>query len=610
MPMITPLGRSIRDFRLIYKKLLVFEYLFMLLTSFAILPLLNYIFNKVMWVVGTGSLLNNDIYRLGYSYEGVAGLLAIGMIASFVLFIELGVVITIAQKHYFGQNVLIADSLLTTLRRTPRLFGFGLVQLLFLLLVLIPFVDSPLSEAFYRLFNVPIFLNTRVFNGSQLMIAIYILIVAITLYIVLRWIFVLHFIVLEGQSITEAIRSSSAMTKGKRLHLFFALFVFNGLVLGIGFVLITTVSYLPAWLDNNVLKLFTDHYTLTLSTLLAYMLTLLVMPFNLIYLTRLYYEYGLRFGIDVEDRLEMSRSLLLGRLERRITKLLSRVKRKRIVYASLALVYLCLALLVSYKANDSLVYAKWNVLVSAHRGDFESAPENSLQSVRTAIQKGYQSVELDVQLTADGTVVLHHDYQLLRMAGLKKRVSELTYDELSKLTIGTYEIPTELAEGEEAGKEKQGEIEIVRIPLLSEVLAEAKGNIKVLLDLKPYGDGESLVREVVALVTAFEMEEDVYIQSFDSKSLSLIRALNPDIRIGQILYFALGDLTTLDVDFYTIEQVMLTNKLVDEAHRHGREVWVWTVNSSRNMKEVLKYRIDGIITDYPARAQTMVELDL
>src|SRR5690606_27487056 len=99
-----------------------------------------------------------------------------------------------------------------------------------------------------------------VLNGSQIMIAIYALLLLITLYTVLRWIFVLHFIMLEGQSIKEAIRSSSIMTKGKRFRLLVSLFIFNALVLGFGFVLITAISYLPAWLDNNVLKLFTDHY--------------------------------------------------------------------------------------------------------------------------------------------------------------------------------------------------------------------------------------------------------------------------------------------------------------------------------------------------------------
>lgn len=100
------------------------------------------------------------------------------------------------------------------------------------------------------------------------------------------------------------------------------------------------------------------------------------------------------------------------------------------------------------------------------------------------------------------------------------------------------------------------------------------------------------------------------VQSFDAEALNRIRELAPEIRIGRILYFALGDLSKLDVDFYTIEQVMLTDFFVSQAHADGREVWVWTVNARRDMKEVLKYPIDGMITDAPETAQSLVEVDL
>ncbi|MOA15316.1 cytoplasmic glycerophosphodiester phosphodiesterase [compost metagenome] len=146
--------------------------------------------------------------------------------------------------------------------------------------------------------------------------------------------------------------------------------------------------------------------------------------------------------------------------------------------------------------------------------------------------------------------------------------------------------------------------------MLAEVLAEAQGKTKLIIDLKPYGPGDELARAVVSLIEHFDMVQDSYIQSFDQQTLRQIRLLNPDIKIGQILYFAVGDLSLLDVDFYTIEQVMLTKQFVDRAHKHDREVWVWTVNSERSLKEVLKYEVDGIITDYPMRAQTMVELNL
>lgn len=590
--MLKLLGRSIRDFRAAYQKLLLFEYLYMLITSFVIIPVITFIFNRVLTVVGSGTLLNSEVYQIGSTYEGVLGLIMIGLVASFALFIELSVLVIMVQQRYFGKNIAISDALFTTLRQTPRLLGFGIVQLLFFLLILIPFIESPLSESFYALFNVPIFLESRVLNASVTMTMVYILLLLILLYTVLRWIFVLHFIMLEGKSITEAIRSSLLLTSGRRLQLFLMLFLVNALVIGAGFGTLSLLSALPSWLDINILMAFTNHYSLTLSTILTYMFALLLMPVNIIFLTRLFYYFGHNKGVKAIDRLDI-RPSLLGRWENRIAVLLKNQKRTRLMYVAAAAIYLGLAIFVGLRSNESLVYAKWSVLISAHRGDAEAAPENSLPSITSAIEKGFQSVELDVQLTRDGVAVLHHDYNLKRMAGVQERVSDLTYDELRLLTIG-----------------QDAEMTNIPIPMLSEALAEAKGRIKLLLDLKPYGPSEELVQEVVGLVKQFEMEEDVYIQSFDSYTLMHIRTLAPDIKIGQILYIALGNLSDLDVDFYTIEKVMLTKTLVDQAHADGREVWVWTVNSERNLKEVLKFQIDGIVTDYPLLAQSIVELNL
>lgn len=590
--MLKLLGRSIRDFRASYKKLLLFEYLYMLITSFVIIPVITFIFNRVLTVVGSGRLLNGEVYQIGSTYEGVLGLIMIGLVASFALFIELCVLVIMVQQRLIGKSVAISDAVLTTLRQTPRLFGFGIVQLLFFLLVLIPFIESPLSESFYALFNVPIFLQSRVLNASAAMTVVYVLLLIFLLYTVLRWIFVLHFIMLEGKTITEAISSSLILTRGRRLQLFFMLFAVNALVIGAGFGTLSLLSALPSWLDINVLLAFTNHYSLTLSTILTYMFALLIMPVNIIFLTRLFYYFGHNKGVKMTDRLNI-RPSWLGRLENRAADYMKNQKRTRLLYGAAAAIYLSLALFVGFKSNESLVYAKWSVLISAHRGDSEAVPENSLLSVTSAIEKGIQSVELDVQLTKDGVAVLHHDYSLRRMAGIPESVSDLTYDELSRLSIG-----------------QDADLADIRIPMLSEALAEAKGRIKLLIDLKPYGPGEELVREVVTLVQQFEMEQDVYIQSFDGDTLKLIRTMEPDIRIGQILYFALGDLSELDVDFYTIEKVMLTKAFVERAHADGREVWVWTVNSERNLKEVLKFQIDGIVTDYPVLAQSLVELDL
>jgi glycerophosphoryl diester phosphodiesterase len=102
------------------------------------------------------------------------------------------------------------------------------------------------------------------------------------------------------------------------------------------------------------------------------------------------------------------------------------------------------------------------------------------------------------------------------------------------------------------------------------------------------------------------MVEQCMIQSFSYKALEEVRKLNSDIMLGQILYAVMGNSNKLDVDFYTIKQSMLSDTFIENAHNNGRGVWVWTVNDELNIKEVLKFDVDGIITDYPKRVQDIM----
>ncbi|RXZ76712.1 glycerophosphodiester phosphodiesterase [Paenibacillaceae bacterium] len=587
--------QSLLDFRRTYKKQLIFEYIFMLATSFIFVPINSYIFNRVVHAFGTGSLLNGDVYKIVLSYKGIAGLLGISLIAVLVLFIEFGVLIIISQKKYFGKDVLISDALITTLRRTPIIFGFGMLQLMIFLLFLIPFIESPLSSSLLSYFNVPIFFNSQLHDTSNLMLAAYGAAFLVLVYLILRWVFVLHYIVIEGQTTRAAIRSSLTLTKNKRITILLYLFLLNALIVFAGFIVLSPLTFLPAWLDLDLLNYFTKNYSLTLSGFLTYLFALLLAPLNLTFLTRLYYRFNRIQGRESADRLYVYRIGWLSKLEKRLTWIFRRRGKRYTLIVSSIIIYFLGAFLISYAVNDNLIYAKWHVMIAAHRGDKLQAPENSLSAVRSAIEKNVDAVEIDVQLTKDGVVVLNHDYMLTRVAGVSKRVSDMNYAEIAQLDIGY------LYSDEFVGE---------RIPTLAQVMEEAKDRVKLLIEIKPYGDGEELARKVVELIEAYDMADVSYIQSFDNPVLRVVRSLNDEIKIGQILYFAAGDLSTLDVDFYTIEQTMLSKKLIDEAHLNGREVWVWTVNIERNLREVLKYNIDGIITNYPEKVHQLIDIDL
>src|SRR5262249_39012972 len=109
------------------------------------------------------------------------------------------------------------------------------------------------------------------------------------------------------------------------------------------------------------------------------------------------------------------------------------------------------------------------VRVTAHRGHARAAPENTLSAIRKAIESGADYAEVGVQQTADGVVVLLHDRDLKRVAGVSRRLDEMSYDEVRKLDVGSWFDPAFAGE---------------RVPTLVEVIHLTRGRIRLNIELK------------------------------------------------------------------------------------------------------------------------------
>lgn len=152
----------------------------------------------------------------------------------------------------------------------------------------------------------------------------------------------------------------------------------------------------------------------------------------------------------------------------------------------------------------------------AHRGLHDgtaACPENSLAAFAAAREASY-AVELDVQLTADGQVVVFHDADLWRMCGVRGRVSELRYDEMSACRL-------------------LGGVE--GIPLLQDAL-QALDGITVLCEVKSYGGicDKRLCERLVPLLSAYP--GTVVLQSFDPLCVRRLRRLFPTMRCGLLVH--------------------------------------------------------------------------
>ena len=173
--------------------------------------------------------------------------------------------------------------------------------------------------------------------------------------------------------------------------------------------------------------------------------------------------------------------------------------------------------------------------VTAHRGSSKAAPENTMAAVRKAIEDGADWVEIDVQETADGEVVVFHDSDFMKLAGVDLKIWDATAADLRDIDVGTGFGP---------------EFEDERVPTLGEVLDECKGKVGVNIELKYYGHDEQPERRVTEIVESHGMPADVVVMSLKIDAVRKMKSIRPGWTAGLLMSVSAGNLKNVDVDFF------------------------------------------------------------
>jgi glycerophosphoryl diester phosphodiesterase len=250
--------------------------------------------------------------------------------------------------------------------------------------------------------------------------------------------------------------------------------------------------------------------------------------------------------------------------------------------------------------------------IHAHRGGAGLAPENTLAAFRKALDLGADGLEMDLQVTRDGAVVVIHDGTVDRTTNGRGRIGDLTLQEMKQLDAG-----------ERFSHAFRGE----RVPTLREVIdliaADRNPRIRLALELKydpdRPGKPEDFEERVLAILLETGFVERVNIISFHHPSLTKVKALEPRIRTGLL---AGGRQAPPDpvalvrryrADYYSPSFRHVTAEAVSWLHRAGIPIVPWTVNEEGEMQRLIRLGIgtlagDGIATDYPDRLGKLLNL--
>lgn len=241
-----------------------------------------------------------------------------------------------------------------------------------------------------------------------------------------------------------------------------------------------------------------------------------------------------------------------------------------------------------YLFNNTILMEDFiiSTTVTAHRGGAQFAPENTMDSVKYAIESGADYIEIDVQLTSDGTVILLHDDNLKRTTGYNGVAERMNYEDIQKLNAG---IKFGAAFSESY------------VPTFDEVLTECKGKINLNVELKKSSrSGYELADKVIELISSHDMMKQCVITSTSYPYLRYVKLNAPSLRTGIISNSYIGDPAALEfADFFSVKYTVATASFVNSAHRAGKDVHVWTINSKSLMSRMKGMDVDSIITDNP-----------
>lgn len=235
--------------------------------------------------------------------------------------------------------------------------------------------------------------------------------------------------------------------------------------------------------------------------------------------------------------------------------------------------------------------------IIAHRGFSSRAPENTMSAFEIALEFGVDGLELDVQLSKDGELVVCHDELLDRTTNGSGLLKDYTLEELKELDAGGW-----------YSKEYGGE----KIPTLREVLDLVKGkdlllNIELKSGVISY---PGIEEKTVSLVKEYGLVDNTIISSFNHYSLVEIKKVMPEMAIGILYMEGLYEpwdyaeklqARALHPYFYNI-----VPEIVKGAKERGLLLNPFTVDEPRHIAMVVDAQVDGIITNYPDRVRQYI----
>ena len=521
--------------------------------------LISRIFQLALTLSGEEHLDKNNILHILTNPYSFVILNLLVLIVAFFMFIEFSILTftiygQLTEKQYSFRSIL--DNAWT---KTKNLAGFQTLFFIFYFLITIPTINLGVKSVLAKNLFIPKFISSEIMKTNSGLI-VWGLIMIVFAYLNLRLIFTLPLTAVGDENILDSIKRSWELTKTGKRKLVLTILLFEIIYLLIAAVLTGIITYICIYFDN-------DGNNPIIQTLFFSSIS------------------GIIFFLGVISKVTVITSLITvlidhNEISEKLVNNLNENKKKSRLVVTLTTVIIVVAVLM----NGFNMYGNGvnkNIETIAHRGYVAKGVENSIEALEGAAEVGADYVEFDIILTKDNKFVVMHDYNLKRLAGLNKRVQDMNFDEVVGLTI------------------KQGDF-TSKIPSLEEFVNKAKElNMKLVIELKPHGaEPSNYIDILIGEIKRLKLENYKFM-SLNSKVMEELETKVPNLETGYVIPLQFGNFHHSNIDFFVIEDFSYRDRLVEQARKENKQVFVWTINNPALITKYLQSPADGIITDEP-----------
>ena len=517
---------------------------------------------------GHVAVTSGDFSFLFTTWQGI--LLIILAIVNLFLFVavDLNALVILCNRLLTGEKPSVLYCIKEGFLSLKRFLNPPGILVVLYVSLLSPIIGFELVISLTRGLYVPKFISSVIWSNPLFSIGAVILIAALFLVGVLFF-FILHGTLIDGMTLRKSGSNSINLIRKNKKKFFPEMLRFFLVFLAVfaaAFVITAFIIFLSLFLQipESVLIPITV-FSLSLISCVMLMFILMTMPLLTLKLTSLYLDFKSEGEWRYEER-ENRKSPIV------------------IVTAIVLVLLICLTTVSVSCFYNELFPGKVTTGFVAHRAGGFEAPENTAAGLDVAYKMGASGGEIDIQRTSDGSYIVLHDNTFSRVAGVDKKPSEMTLEEVKQLRVDGEPVPT-----------------------LEDMLDASHGRLTLYVELKGETADKQMADEAVKIIKDRNMTDETVIISLKYDLIDYVESTYPEMNTGFLAFASFGDTAELNCDYLALEEKTAAVDTINSIHSYGKKVLVWTVNDDEDIEEFIQSGADELITDNLSGVKEIIE---